>query len=99
MRRLLCAGLIWLCVVGSTLAQEYKAEDNALPVLVPNLERIIDTYVTIASTEPDAYYSQFRAEIIPHIRTLQNDNTIRWYAFLVHDPEQIGDRVPNDDDT
>jgi hypothetical protein len=98
MRRLLCTISIWLGLVGSTLAQESTVRGNALPVLIPNLERIVDTYIPIASSDPDEYYSQLRAEVIPHIRTLQENNTIRWYAFLVHGADQIGERVPAEGD-
>ena len=62
----------------------------------PNLDRIVDTYVLIEKLEYGPYLDQLRRDIIPPIRRLQAEGTLRWYAFLVHPPDLLDKREPLD---
>ena len=63
---------------------------------IPNLSRIVDTYIPIAQRDLDAYLDQLRREVVPSIRKLQNDGLLRWYFFLIHGPDMLDDREPMD---
>jgi hypothetical protein len=63
---------------------------------IPNLNRIIDTYIPITSLDLSAYLQQLRSQVLPEIRNLERTSAIRWYAFLIHDASQLGGREPMD---
>ena len=96
MRSLACTAIMWFVLTGSGMGQDVATEGDVLPVPLPNLEPIVDTYVPIVSSDPDEYYQQLRADVIPYIRALKKEGVIRWYAFLPHGADQIGPRVPAD---
>lgn len=63
---------------------------------VPDINRIVDTYVPIVSDERDAYIAQLRRDILPAIRSLQKAELLAWFAFLVHGARQLDGREPLD---
>lgn len=63
---------------------------------LPNLSRIVDTYVPVSANDLPAYLKQLRQDILPHIRKLQADGHLRWFSFLVHKAGQLAGRVPTD---
>jgi len=64
---------------------------------VPDLSRIVETDIPIASLRTDAYIAQLRREVLPHIRELQSAGHIEWFSFLLHPAKQVAGRVPNDE--
>ena len=63
---------------------------------IPNLNRIIDTYIPITSLDTSAYLQQLRSQVLPEIRNLERTGAIRWYGFLIHPASQLGGREPED---
>ena len=63
---------------------------------IPNLNRIIDTYIPITSLDTSAYLQQLRSQVLPEIRNLERTGAIRWYGFLIHNASQLGGREPMD---
>lgn len=61
---------------------------------VPNLTRIVDTYIPIRHAEFDAYLDQLRREVVPAIRELQKDGLLRWFSFLIHGSDMLDGREP-----
>lgn len=66
---------------------------------LPNLNKIIDTYILIKKEQPlslneglKKYINQLRTDLIPHIRQLQNDKLISWFCFLIHGASQLNGR-------
>jgi len=55
----------------------------------PNLSRIIDTYIPVASNIHEDYYAQLRKELIPFIKELQNNNLLNWFSFLLHEAKHL----------
>jgi hypothetical protein len=62
----------------------------------PDLTRIVDTYVRVHSLELGPYFDQLRADILPHVRSLQESGAIRWFSFLIHGPQHLDGREPMD---
>jgi hypothetical protein len=63
---------------------------------VPDLSRIVETYVPVESVDPVAYYDQLRRDVAPYLADLRSTGTIRWFSFLLHTrqqltPPQVGD--------
>ena len=60
---------------------------------LPDLSRIVETYVIIDSLEEIQYYDQFRREVISEVRSLQRTNKIKWFCCLLHNSKNcnIGD--------
>ena len=53
---------------------------------LPDLERIVDTYVPIPrNISRDDYTNRLRADIIPEINKLNEERRIVWYCFLIHE--------------
>jgi len=65
-------------------------------VELPDLTRVVDTYVPVTSKNYPDYIKQLKRDLLPHVRKLQSDGHIRWFSFLVHDATQLGGREPND---
>lgn len=63
---------------------------------VPDLGRIVDTYVPVPTNDFATYLSQLRRDVLPHIRALQSGNHLRWFSFLLHDARQLAGREPMD---
>lgn len=63
----------------------------------PNLSRIVETDIPVASLEEDAYLAQLRTDVLPHIRKLQTAGHIEWFSFLLHPANQVAGRDPNDE--
>lgn len=63
---------------------------------VPNLRRIVETVIPIASTQPSDYLDQLRTEVLKHIRELQSSGQIDWYSVLVHNAGQVDGRAQGD---
>jgi hypothetical protein len=61
---------------------------------VPDLTRIVDTYVPIRHAELNAYLDQLRHEVVPSIRELQKDGLLRWFSFLIHGSDMLDGREP-----
>ena len=61
---------------------------------LPNLTRIVDTYIPIRQPNRDAYLDQLRQEVVPSIRKLQKDGLLSWFSFLIHGPDMLGGREP-----
>ena len=59
---------------------------------IPNLNRIVDTYIPAATNDFDLYCQQLRTDVVPHIRNLQSEGVVRWYCFLLHGADQLSDR-------
>ena len=62
----------------------------------PNLTRIVDTYVPVTSNDLTGYLNQLRVEVLPPIRQLQADHSVRWFSFLIHNSQQLAGREPED---
>ena len=63
---------------------------------IPNLTRIVDSYIPIDRVDFRAYLEQLRRKVVPSIRKLQNDDLLRWYSFLIHGPALLNNREPMD---
>jgi len=63
---------------------------------LPDLNRIVDTYVPVSANDLPAYLNQLQRDILPHIRKLQADGHLRWFSFLRHDASQLAGREPLD---
>ena len=63
---------------------------------IPDLTRIVDTYIPIAQGNLDAYLDQLRREVLLSIRKLQSDDLLRWYSFLIHGPGMLDGREAMD---
>ncbi|MDO8963433.1 MAG: hypothetical protein Q7W30_02960 [Coriobacteriia bacterium] len=63
---------------------------------VPDLSRIVETYVAVASLEPLAYYDQLRRDVAPYLRDLRASGSVRWFSFLLHTRQQLS--PPQDGD-
>jgi len=61
---------------------------------VPNLTRIVDTYIPIRQPNRDAYLDQLRQEVVRSIRKLQKDGLLSWFSFLIHGPDMLDGRDP-----
>lgn len=61
---------------------------------IPDLNRIVDTFIPISDLNMDAYLVQLRQQVIPHIRKLQQEDKLRWYSFLIHGSDMLGGRTP-----
>lgn len=59
---------------------------------LPDLNRIIDTYLPIASDKVIAYYNQLRTDVLPDVRKMQKDNQLRWFSFLLHGARHLDGR-------
>lgn len=64
---------------------------------IPDLTRIVDTYVPVATNDLTGYLAQLKRDVLPEIRRLESDKRLRWYAFLLHDSVQLGGREPDGD--
>jgi hypothetical protein len=71
-----------------------QSKVEEMNVELPDLSRIVDTYVPISATSQSAYLNQLRQDVLPHIRRLQADGHLRWFSFLLHDAQQLGGREP-----
>lgn len=57
---------------------------------LPKLERIVETHVPISTPNDVAgYLRQLRKDVLPYIRKMQADRSLRWFSFLVHPKSQI----------
>jgi len=63
---------------------------------LPDLNRIVDTYIPINSGNLNNYYNQLRQELIPYIRELQKRDLFNWFSFLIHGPKELNKREPID---
>ena len=63
---------------------------------VPNLNRIVDTYVPVSSNDFPAYLEQLRRDVLPYICRLQSDGRLRWFSFLLHEARHLDGREPED---
>ena len=63
---------------------------------LPNLDRIIETHIPVASLNPNSYFDQLRNDLLPHIRKLQTVKHLRWYSFLLHPANQLAGRDRSD---
>lgn len=61
---------------------------------LPDLNRIVDTYVQVSSNVLSDYLNQLKTDLLPHIRNLQNNGSIRWFSFLLHDAGHLDGREP-----
>jgi len=59
-------------------------------MVVPDLSRIVETHVPVASLEYRAYLDQLLVDVLPHIRRLQSAQQLRWFSFLLHPASQVG---------
>jgi hypothetical protein len=59
---------------------------------IPDLNRIVDTYIPIVQGTPDAYLEQLRREVLLSIRKLQSADLLHWYSFLIHGPDMLDGR-------
>jgi hypothetical protein len=62
---------------------------RAESVDIPDLSRIVETHVPVASLERTAYLHQLRRDVLPYVRKLQADGHIRWFSFLLHAAGQL----------
>jgi hypothetical protein len=65
-------------------------------VELPNLSRVVDTYVPVSSTDFTTYLSQLKLDVLPHIRKLQSDKHLRWFSFLLHGARHLAGRESED---
>ena len=63
---------------------------------LPDLNRIIDTYLPLSSAELTAYFNQLRTDMLPHIRKMQTDDQLRWFSYLLHGARHLDGREPED---
>ena len=63
---------------------------------LPNLSRIVDTYIPISGVDLVSYLRQLKQDVLPHIRNLQANGHLRWFSFLRHDASQLAGREPVD---
>lgn len=63
---------------------------------IPNLSRIIETYVPVSSLERTSCLRQLRQDILPHVRSLQADGHLRWFSFLLHPADLLSGHDPAD---
>jgi hypothetical protein len=56
---------------------------------LPDLTRIVDTFVSIGND----YYKRLYQDVIPAIRHMQNEHKLRWYSFLIHRADQLDGRA------
>ena len=63
---------------------------------LPDLSRIVDTYVPVSDVDHPAYLKQLQRDVLPHVRKLQADGHLRWFSFLLHDASQLAGREPVD---
>ena len=71
-----------------------QSKVEEMNVELPDLNRIVDTYVPVSATSQPAYLNQLRQDILPHIRKLQADGHLRWFSFLLHKADQLEGREP-----
>jgi len=64
---------------------------------IPDLTRIVDTYIPMPGGDLNAYFDQLRREVLLSIRKLQSDEVLGWYSFLIHGPDNLAGREPLDD--
>ncbi len=57
----------------------------------PILTCSVDAIVPLADLSLDGYFSMLRTQVLPGIRSLEKDEGIIWFSFLIHDRE-TGDR-------
>lgn len=58
-------------------------------MLIPNLQRIIETHVSRDGADYDAFVRQLRSDVLLPIRQLQSAGLLRWFSFLQHPKEQL----------
>jgi hypothetical protein len=56
---------------------------------VPDLSRIVDTFVPIVGN----YFDILRERVIPNIRDLEKRGKLGWYSFLLHGADQLAGRA------
>jgi hypothetical protein len=64
---------------------------------LPDLSRIVDTYVPITGNDLDVYLDQVRRDVVTSLRQLQDQDLLRWYGFLLHGADQLGGREGQSD--
>lgn len=60
---------------------------------IPKLDNVVDTFFPVRGNTLEVYVSQLREELIPHIRKFQQDKSIIWFCFLLHDRTNISRKV------
>ena len=65
--------------------------------MLPDLDRIVDTYLPVSSHDLGTYWRQVRRDVLPQVRELQAGGLLRWFSFLIHPPEMLDGREPDDD--
>jgi hypothetical protein len=64
---------------------------------LPKLDLIIETFFKIDKLDFSSYISQLRNGLLPLIRKYENEKKIIWYSFLIHDSNNLKNRVlPSD---
>lgn len=63
---------------------------------LPDLSRIVDTYVPVSAVGLPGYLNQLQRDVLPHVRKLQADGHLRWFSFLLHDASQLEGRETMD---
>jgi len=64
-------------------------------VELPDLNRIVDTYVPVSNNNFPNYLNQLKSDLLPHIRRLQSDGHLPWFSFLLHGAGHLDGREPN----
>jgi hypothetical protein len=63
---------------------------------IPNLSRIVETHVPIASPDPDAIVEKIRKQVLPVIRKLGREGKLQWYSLLLHGMRHLEGGDPQD---
>lgn len=60
---------------------------------VPNLNRIVETYIPVVNLDLALYLGQLRRDVLRPIRNLQANSQLRWFSFLLHGTRHVPDSV------
>ncbi|MGD0277436.1 MAG: hypothetical protein ABSB79_15545 [Syntrophales bacterium] len=77
-------------------AKNASVKENVIDMEVPDLNRIIETYVPVSTGDLTGYLDQLRQDILPHIRELQANGNLRWFSFMIHGASHITGTAPAD---
>jgi hypothetical protein len=60
---------------------------------LPDLNRIVDTFVPADARGPEDFephIEQLRRDVLVPVRSLQKQNRLNWFGFLLHDASALG---------
>jgi len=63
----------------------------------PNI-KIVDTLIQLKNYEFNSCINQLRDNVLPMIRIMQEEESLKWFCFLLHDQLQLSDRLLKNDE-